>query len=392
MNVHENRTMRSLNLMQQGITRVFRNTFYIEDRRLNDVNLTNNARTNVIEKSLFEKLEALYLVSNSIRIIHKSTFNHLANLKVLDLSNNLMVNIDAGLFKGLICLQELILNHNSIGILNVNTFLDLSNLKSLDLSCNQLSELRPNTFQSIVEKERSSKLQFLNLIENRLKRVCANGLKYLTWLEELYLGYNEIVECNPNAFQDLVTLSSLFLDNNRLKIIDSRLFQKLHQLELLYLNNNRIEEVVAYPKNGLLYRQDDRFFHCQQLYVINLANNRLIRINKGMFQSLDNLAFLDLSSNEIEELEEGCFDDLHSLEFLRIDNNRIEDIDRSLFENLNSIELLTIFNNNFCDDFVSFVRNRFKTVQSEIVRKVFILIESNKYPHLDDWDQFRDQF
>lgn len=122
--------MKSLNLVQQGITRVFRNKFYIEDQHLNGVNLTNNARSNVIEKNVFENLEEIHLLYNRIRIIHKNTFNHLANLKFLDLSNNLMVNIDVGLFKGLICLQGLILNNNSIGNLNTNTFLDLTSLKA----------------------------------------------------------------------------------------------------------------------------------------------------------------------------------------------------------------------------------------------------------------------
>ena len=59
------------------------------------------------------------------------------------------------------------------------------------------------------------------------------------------------------------------------------------------------------------------------LQILELNNNRIVSINKKLFQNLSNLNILLLNFNQIETIENGSFEDLKKLERLELMNNPI---------------------------------------------------------------------
>ncbi|KAJ8411297.1 hypothetical protein AAFF_G00173030 [Aldrovandia affinis] len=145
----------------------------------------------------------------------------------------------------------------------------------------------------------------------------------------------------------------LDLSHNKLQSLDGTLFTKLRHLSEIKLNNNELESV---PDLG----------PCSvNITLLNLANNRMVKIWAEQLQSFQSLETLDLSNNNIGELrvtsfpplplknlfmnnnrisslEPGCFDSLSSsLQVLKLSRNRLSNVPPKIFQlpNLQHLEL-----------------------------------------------------
>ncbi|XP_069131705.1 uncharacterized protein [Argopecten irradians] len=77
-------------------------------------------------------------IDNLIPDLPLVAFLNQASLTSLDLSNNLITNIIAGLLDPLVALETLSLRNNSIGYVQPNSFASLRSLKTLDMAKNQM--------------------------------------------------------------------------------------------------------------------------------------------------------------------------------------------------------------------------------------------------------------
>ena len=105
---------------------------------------------------------------------------------------------------------ELILSKNSIRKINLEALKGLKELKVLDMSGNMISTIPDNTFQTLI------KLETLNLVDNYIKCIGAKAFHGLVSLKYLSLTENMISQIPESSFQDLTSLTHLYLGENAL--------------------------------------------------------------------------------------------------------------------------------------------------------------------------------
>ena len=105
---------------------------------------------------------------------------------------------------------ELILSDNVIRKINLEALKGLKELKVLDLSGNMISSVPDNTFQTLI------KLETLNLVNNYIKCIGVKAFHGLVSLKYLSLTENMISQIPETSFQDLSSLTHLYLGENKL--------------------------------------------------------------------------------------------------------------------------------------------------------------------------------
>ncbi|KAK5872709.1 hypothetical protein PBY51_013384 [Eleginops maclovinus] len=103
----------------------------------------------------------------------------------------------------------------------------------------------------------------------------------------------------------------------------------------LYLQNNYISEVTA-----------ESFINASDIRWINLANNRIHRIDKNVFQKVPALLYLYAQRNNLKEVPAGL---PASLEQLRLGRNRISKIPAGSFSRMGNLTLLDLYHNQLSD-------------------------------------------
>ena len=134
-------------------------------------------------------------------------------------------------------------------------------------------------------------------------------MKYLT------LSSNQISELPNELFHSLVNLESFYLHQNKLTNIPKGLFDNLISLSKLYLGGNKIEFQVDSDPNI--------FIGLRELTSLDLENNQISILPKGIFKNLVSLEELGLQRNHIMSMPKEFFKDLVSLKSLRLEGNRI---------------------------------------------------------------------
>ncbi|XP_007655760.1 podocan-like protein 1 isoform X2 [Ornithorhynchus anatinus] len=300
------------------------------------LHLQNNRITWVPRGALSrqQKLRELYLQNNNLSDtgIDPSTFSKLKSLEYLDLSNNQLEEVPAGLPPGIVILH---LGRNRIRHLPAERLSQVRGLQYLLLQNNELAAggVHRDAFL------RLRALHTLHLYNNRLERVPA-GLPRR--VRSLMLLHNRIGAIGPDDFATTYALTELNLSYNRL--YSARLhrlaFRKLRQLQTLDLAGNHLTllpaglpaslQVLKLQKNQLNTLGPESLVGMNGLKELHLAHNRLRigSIAPGTWQEILGLKLLDLSSNELSfvppDLPEG-------LEYLYLQNNRISSVGSEAF-------------------------------------------------------------
>uniref|UniRef100_A0A1A8BTR3 Proline/arginine-rich end leucine-rich repeat protein n=1 Tax=Nothobranchius kadleci TaxID=1051664 RepID=A0A1A8BTR3_NOTKA len=138
----------------------------------------------------------------------------------------------------------------------------------------------------------------------------------------LYLQNNYISELTAEAFNNATDVRWINLANNRIQKIDKQVFQKIPALLYLYIQRNQLNEVPS----GLP----------TSLEQIRLDRNRISKIPAGAFNKLENLTLLDLHYNQLSDtaLGKGTFKDLKSLMQLNLAHNVLKKMPSGVPSNL----------------------------------------------------------
>ncbi|KAB0404131.1 hypothetical protein E2I00_008884 [Balaenoptera physalus] len=184
----------------------------------------------------------------------------------------------------------------------------------------------------------------VNVQDNNVRTIARDSLARIPLLEKLHLDDNSVstVSIEEDAFADSKQLKLLFLSRNHLSSIPSGLPRTLEELRL---DDNRISTIPLHAFKGLsslrrlvldgnlLANQriaDDTFSRLQNLTELSLVRNSLaappLNLPSARLQKLylqDNAIShrLDLSNNNLTTLPRGLFDDLQNLAQLLLRNN-----------------------------------------------------------------------
>eukprot|EP00729_Bicosta_minor_P011714 gene11714-5512_t len=349
------------------------------------VDLSTNVLTTLDDALLFSKMTLLTdldISDNMLSQLDASVFAGLSALNVLHLSGNALTTLDASVFAGLSALKELYLSGNALTTLDASVFAGLSALKELDLSSNALTELDASVFaglsvvwnldlanNALTELDASVfvglKLQSLDLGSNSWTELDAHVFVGLTALRYLYLYNSDLTQLDAEVFAGLSALTELHLDNNNLVELDASVFDGLDVLDVLYLSNNRLTQLSAEMFAGLsaltfltledndlseLGNQTNHVFSgLSSLNSIHLSGNPLVKIGAASFVGLSVLPSLVLRDLELTQLDAQAFIGLSALKYLNLINNTLTQLGAEVFAGLSALTELDLNGNNLVE-------------------------------------------
>ncbi|GFR80007.1 Toll-like receptor 4 [Elysia marginata] len=154
------------------------------------------------------------LQNNKIHAVPCTALQNLVSLRILDLSMNIIEKLYNCSFSGLVSLEHLWLSHNqNITSLPALVFESLNNLQELDLSHNMINNIDPGLFKNLTT------LVSLNLCNNWLTKLKNGTFKGLSSVVFLSLKANRLrylpETFDTESFQGLTSLNELRLHGNQ---------------------------------------------------------------------------------------------------------------------------------------------------------------------------------
>ncbi|KAK3580126.1 hypothetical protein CHS0354_034066 [Potamilus streckersoni] len=255
----------------------------------------------------------------------------LNELKILNISRNLLTNVTKLQFQGAPNLRQLDLSYNQLDYVfedfceifprirlvslkgnrfKVFDFMQISDchhITEIDLSSNQL--LTISTSVALLRN-----LRILNLANNNLGNLTL-GSSANSSIENLNLSNNTIAFLSQDSLEGMVKLKYLNLSYNSLEVHENfhNLFSHTRSLESLDLSFNNLTSLAA-----------ESFVYMQNLTRLNISYNQISNISEPSFKGLSSLLYLDLLGNNLTYLPSGSFGDMNSLEHMDLSNNMIE--------------------------------------------------------------------
>ena len=176
------------------------------------------------------QLKQLFLWSNVITELKRTSFMGLDNLSILDLGNNMIRNISMETFDSTPALEVLKLNDNWMK--QPPPICGLKNLVELRLEGNKILYLNKMSFCGL------PKLAVIDLSRNGLQSVKTTTFSGLLSLKELDLSWNKITSL-PDGWSGFKSnLHTLRLDGNFFKYFANMSLGNLKELELLSVRQN----------------------------------------------------------------------------------------------------------------------------------------------------------
>lgn len=267
-------------------------------------------------------LKRLQLSYNVITEINPMAFGNLTSLEILTLEHNSIVYLKRRAFSGLTALQILHLSHNHMEQLQIDQFLNLHNLRVLDLSFNHIKSLPRDVFKN-------TKIERLDLSNNEFVSMPSISLGDIGFtLRHLDISYNNIDHLDSTMFQETQFITELNLCHNKLTILPDNVFSALGNLHLLYMCKNPIRANLK-----------ELFHYIPKIRKLNLA---AIGMKVAPVFPLPKLVELNLSSNYMHNLSLNSFEGLLSLRTLILSGNKLTSVPMNLWPHLPLLKYLDI--------------------------------------------------
>ncbi|XP_071318192.1 toll-like receptor 13 [Trachinotus anak] len=358
----------------------------------------NIANLSDVIRMMPDNITTINLCKNKIRVIPSGSFSQVLGLKNLDLSQNQLVSLKGGEFRGLDVLDCLNLTSNNISSIHSNAFEGLTRLRTLLLPYNILATISPGIFNylpaiqkvdlslnnlksfSCLESGGSSTLRSLDLFANNIQRV---NVSCFTALEYIRLSNNSKLELQADVFASNPRLTSLLLQRVKVQALVGLSMDAKRNLSMvafsLFLEKSpltvcavlkgmdKLERVEVDLKGSRLPQHNSSLLDCPTPSVViimdanfgNVAHlslgkgntSRLYLINCGLkeishttFHGFQELKTLQLNQNKVV-IQQDAFKGLPKLTFLSLDRGKIRDIDPTWFAPLEKLTRLSFMKN-----------------------------------------------
>lgn len=277
------------------------------------------------------QLTKLVFLNNALRSVHAQAFEHLAELRELEISGNPELDsLFPGTFGSLGNLTRLSLNYNALESLAPGMFDALSQLHTLQMRGNAISSLPPLLFQNL------RSLLVLDVSLNRLQGLSGETFSGLGGLEVLKINNNQLGNLTADAFLNVSQLTELHLEGNQVSELPDGVFA-LPELEVLNLRGN------------LLTTFSDRAFgfNASNLRELNLRGNKLREL--GSLGRLPSVSELILSANQLSRLQEDTFRNMTVLEYLDLSENQLRSLPGAVFIGLLGMKTIRLHQNHLTE-------------------------------------------
>ncbi|KAF7847886.1 hypothetical protein BT93_L2482 [Corymbia citriodora subsp. variegata] len=353
--------------------------------KLRQLNLYANNLTGSVPSSIgnLSSLEILHLTQNNLGGSIPQVLGHLTNLQFIDVGFNRLSGTIPSSLRNFSSLIRFDVAHNWIqGTLPVGICLKLqdleffsvtenqleglispsiSNCTKLDvlqigsnrfsgkvpslenlykLSCfeifgNQLGNGKPEDLRFLCSLTNSTKLEYVNIDENKFGGVLPECLGNLSTIKEFFAARNQISGEIPKEIGNIVNLEVLYMNLNQLSGVIPSSFANLQNLRMLQFSDNNLRGIIPSFLGNLtklieLYIGGNKFHgqipsnlsNCQFLKLLNLSNNNLNGTIPPQLIGLSSLSIiLDLSCNHLTGVLPIEVGNLRTLNVLDISNN-----------------------------------------------------------------------
>ncbi|XP_045618934.1 relaxin receptor 1 [Procambarus clarkii] len=244
--------------------------------------------------------------------------------RYLDISGNLIEELDAKSFTALPELQVLVVIRAGVRSLRRGVFSTMSNINEIHFTGNALHTLDNGTLVG------TSSLSHLQLSSNNISDLPDGFFIHNTNLQRLELNDNNLAQLRPAMFCGLRNLLNLYIERNKMDHIGEEVFTEMPRLQFLYLGTNLLRTVAPGAFCGL-----------HHLHLLSLERNHLITLANGTFSGLAQLKTLVLQDNGMRHLEQGAFSDLVSVESMNLEGNNLEERpETDVFGEMTSLEYI----------------------------------------------------
>ncbi|XP_043273538.1 protein toll-like [Venturia canescens] len=297
----------------------------------------NNLSSKLTNETLkgFNSVKTLSLLSNEFTTLPGSLLEDMTNLTFLDLRYNNLHQLPKDFFTPP-KLERLEIGYNKLASLDRNSFGNLSRLKILNIFDNEIANIEPDTFDGLGALER------LDLKLNNLESLPAQIFHRLSKLKAINLSRNNFSEGSLPAdlLKNCTDLEEFTLEENsrNMTTLPERFFANFMKLGTIELK-----------KIGLTILPENLFQATVNLQNLNLERNFLSTLPSNIFQDNSHILTLDLSFNEISYLPDGIFSNLRDIVRLDLSRNHIATISGNLFSGLSSLQELNMERNNMTD-------------------------------------------
>jgi Leucine-rich repeat (LRR) protein len=251
-------------------------------------------------------IKLLDLSNSGISEIENDALRELEYLIFLYLSRNRIVSLDQNVFTMNRRLEVLKLDYNILSFPRGRPFLNIPSLKSLDISSCSIKYLPEETFVLLPS------LEELTLARNNLQDLPRKVFLHLKSLKYLYLSHNLLKALHEDLFFMSQKLVILDLSNNDLQTLHPQVFTFLHSVEILKLSGNRLKTVDF-----------DVFAPLIRLESLYLNKNVLNVLHGSQFSLLNNLTLLDISGNHLDSSQLLLMCHLENLTYFKVSDNRL---------------------------------------------------------------------
>ncbi|XP_059180837.1 toll-like receptor 13 [Centropristis striata] len=349
-----------------------------------------------------DNITTINLSKNKITVIPPGSFSRVLGLKRLDLSQNQLVSLKGGEFRGLGDLDFLNLTYNNISHIHSNAFDGLLRLKTLLLINNTLQTISLSIFNSLPDIQEvylslnmlkafscgesggSSTLRKLDLFANKIQRF---NVSCFPALEHIVLSNNTELELQADAFasnprlKDLLCqgvkpemLAALSAETKRnLSWVAFSLFIEKSPMTIcgLLKGMDKLNKVEVDLKGSRFPQTNSSLLDCDsppvvlivdanlgdvaqlplgrgntsEIYLINCG---LRQISNTTFAGYRRLKTLQLNHNRLD-IQRDTFKVLTHLTFLSFDCSKVRDIDTSWFITLKKLTHLSLVKNEITE-------------------------------------------
>ncbi len=293
-------------------------------------NIKQNDITN-IDVDAFNGMTNLKILRiNRNHLTSLPNFTHIGtSLSKLHLDYNDLESLDVAVFEGLSNLKYLDLSHNDIVSINISYFIDLHNLKYLNIDDNNIS----GTFNLPT----LAKLKSLDMDHNKITMLPGNIFYGMTSLQYIDFDSNEIVDF-PNMNHIGCSLKRIEFSYNKIRFIDPSCLMGLSCLENFDISANEIQGVFTFPT-----------LPAMKIFKVNW--NNITNIDVDAFNGMTNLMNLEIAGNCLTSLPNFTHIGT-SLTTLRLDYNHLESLDLAVFEGLTNLKYLDLSHNQLLGTFI----------------------------------------